>query len=180
MKLNQALDRLSIGQRTMASVCLFALPLGVLFYAAGKGFAVVANEIKGLAQQTATATEDIRQRIDRVQESTALGISNVESVSQVIGEVSHLVGTIAAAIEAQSTVTRDISRSIGQASLGVQEANSRVAESSLASGEIARDIVVVKQAAGRMADSGEHLRSSATELSEVSEKLELAAGRFHV
>ena len=148
--------------------------------AAGKGFAVVANEIKGLAQQTATATEDIRQRIDRVQESTALGISNVESVSQVIGEVSHLVGTIAAAIEAQSTVTRDISRSIGQASLGVREANSRVAESSLASGEIARDIVVVKQAAGRMADSGEHLRSSATELSEVSEKLELAAGRFHV
>jgi len=31
--------------------------------AAGKGFSVVASEIKVLAQQTAIATEDIRQRI---------------------------------------------------------------------------------------------------------------------
>jgi methyl-accepting chemotaxis protein len=51
---------------------------------AGKGFAVVANEIKALAQQTATATEDIKARIDGVQSSTAGGIAEIEKVSQVI------------------------------------------------------------------------------------------------
>jgi methyl-accepting chemotaxis protein len=41
---------------------------------AGKGFAVVANEIKELAQQTATATEDIKNKIAGVQSSTARGL----------------------------------------------------------------------------------------------------------
>ncbi len=148
--------------------------------AAGKGFAVVANEIKALAQQTAAATEDIRQRITGVQQSTAAGIGNVEGVSQVISEVSHLVTTIAAAIEEQATATKGISVNLGHASHGVQEANSRVAESSLASSEIARDIVVVDQAARQMAGTGDQMRSSATELAAVAEKLELAAGRFRI
>ena len=34
---------------------------------AGKGFAVVATEVKELAKQTATATDDIRQRIEGIQ-----------------------------------------------------------------------------------------------------------------
>src|SRR3954451_2927057 len=75
---------------------------------AGKGFAVVANEIKELAQQTATATEDIKGRIGGVQSSAATGIGEIERVSQVIREVSDIVASIAAAIEEQSTVTRDI------------------------------------------------------------------------
>lgn len=148
--------------------------------AAGKGFAVVANEIKALAQQTAAATEDIRLRIGTVQSSTAKSITDVEGVSRVIGEVGHLVTSIAAAIEEQAVVTKGIALNIGQASQGVQDANSRVAESSQASNEIARDIVVVNRAAGAMASSGDHLRASATELADVSERLEAAAGRFHI
>lgn len=148
--------------------------------AAGKGFAVVANEIKALAQQTAAATEDIRMRIGMVQSSTAKSITDVEDVSQVISEVGQLVTSIAAAIEEQAAATKGIALNIGQASQGVQEANSRVAESSQASNEIARDIAVVNRAAGAMASSGDHLRASAAELAEVSERLEAAAGRFHI
>ena len=37
---------------------------------AGKGFAVVATEVKELAKQTAEATEDIRQRIEAIQNSS--------------------------------------------------------------------------------------------------------------
>src|ERR671923_2528161 len=56
---------------------------------AGKGFAVVANEIKELAQQTATATEDIKNRIAGVQSSMAGGITEVERVSSVVHEVNE-------------------------------------------------------------------------------------------
>ena len=147
--------------------------------AAGKGFAVVANEIKALAQQTAAATEDIRQRISTVQNATNQGIEDVQRVSSVIGEVNAIVTSIAAAIEEQATVTKDIARSISQASAGVQEASNRVTESSQASHEIARDIVVVNRAAGDMAATGEALRSSITEMATVSEQLERAARRFH-
>src|ERR1017187_5300530 len=81
---------------------------------AGKGFAVVANEIKGLAQQTAAATEDIKGRIAGVQSSTAGGIAEIGKVTQVIREVSDIVSAIAAAIEEQATVTKDIARNIGE------------------------------------------------------------------
>src|ERR1051326_2860504 len=98
--------------------------------AAGKGFAVVANEIKALAQQTATATEDIKSGISGVQSATATGIAEVGKVSQVIQEVSQIVCSIAAAIEQQSVTTRDISQNIVQASAGVAGANKRVSETS--------------------------------------------------
>jgi len=147
---------------------------------AGKGFAVVANEIKTLAQQTAAATEDIKARISGVQSSTAGGISEIEKVSQVIHEVSDIVSSIAAAIEEQATVTQDIARNIGQASIGVRDANLRVSESSQANQDIAREIVGVDHAARRVAEGSEHVRTSAGELSRVAERLQTAVGRFQL
>ena len=148
--------------------------------AAGKGFAVVANEIKALAQQTASATEDIKGRIGGVQSSAAAGISEIEKVSHVIEEVSQIVSTIAAAIEEQAVVTRDIARNIAEASNGVQEANTRVSESSVATREIASEILVVDQAAGEMVGGSEQVRGSALELSSVAGNLISAMQRFRV
>jgi len=145
---------------------------------AGKGFAVVANEIKALAQQTAAATEDIKNRIAGVQSATASGIGEIGKVSQIIGEVTGIVASIAAAIEQQSTATKDIARNIAEASLGVNDANTRVAESSQVSREIARDIVGVDQSARDMATGSELVRTSAGELSAVAEGLQATIHRF--
>ena len=147
---------------------------------AGKGFAVVANEIKGLAQQTATATEDIKARVKSVQSSTAGGIAEIEKVSDVIHEVSDIVSSIAAAIEEQATVTKEIARNIAEASTGVRDANMRVSESSQATQEIAKEIVVVDRAAGQMAEGSGQVRNSASELSNVAEQLLRAMSKFQV
>jgi methyl-accepting chemotaxis protein len=147
--------------------------------AAGKGFAVVATEIKALAQQTASATEDIRARIEGVQTATSSGITEITKVSRVIEEVSMIVESIAAAIEEQSMSTRGIAQSITSASNGVTEANRRVSQTSQASREIARDIVEVDHAAGEMATGSTEVRTSATELSSVAETLKLTVSRFH-
>jgi methyl-accepting chemotaxis protein len=147
---------------------------------AGKGFAVVASEIKELAQQTAAATEDIKKRIAGVQSSTAGGIAEIGKISQVIQEVSEIVGSIAAAIEEQSTVTRNIARNIAEATAGVQDANIRVSETSQASAQIAQDIVGVDHAAGEMAEGSQQVKASATELSRVAERLRVSIQRFKV
>ncbi len=146
---------------------------------AGKGFAVVATEIKALAQQTAAATQDIKGRIEGVQTATAGGITEIGKVSQVITEVSAIVASIAAAIEEQSTATRDIARNIAEASVGVTDSSSRVSQTSQASREIARDIVTVDRAAVEMASGSDHVRSSAAELSTVAETLRATMGKFH-
>jgi methyl-accepting chemotaxis protein len=145
---------------------------------AGKGFAVVATEIKALAQQTAAATQDIKTRIGGVQTASSAGISQIGRITQVIGDVSAMVGSIAAAIEEQATATKQIARNIALATTGVSDANTRVSETSIASREIAADIVGVDQAASEMASGGEQVRSSAVELSDIAGQLKLAVARF--
>jgi len=147
---------------------------------AGKGFAVVANEIKELAQQTAAATEDIKTRIAGVQTSTAGGIAEIGKVSQVIHEVSDIVAAIAAAIEEQATVTKDIARNIGEATTGVRDANVRVSESSQVTQSIAKEIAGVDQASRTMADGSEQVRASATDLSRLAEALQTTVSKFQV
>jgi len=145
---------------------------------AGKGFAVVATEIKALAQQTALATEDIKNRIEGVQSATSNGIAGIGKVSRTIVDVSGIVASIAAAIEQQSTSTKHMASNIAEAAAGVNEANVRVSESSTVSREIARDIVDVDNAAGKIAGSSDNIRGRAGELSEVSEALSVTVSRF--
>ena len=95
---------------------------------AGKGFAVVANEIKELAKQTAEATEDIKARIAGIQGSTGTAITDIGQITTVIKDVGTIVTSIAAAIEQQANVTRDVAGNIAQASSGVREANQRVSQ----------------------------------------------------
>jgi methyl-accepting chemotaxis protein len=147
---------------------------------AGKGFAVVANEIKELAQQTAAATEDIKSRIAGVQSSTAGSIAEIGKVSRVIHEVSDIVAAIAAAIEEQATVTKDIARNVGEATSGVRDANVRVAQSSQVTQSIAREIAGVDQATRTMADGSEHVRASAADLSKLADALQGTVAKFQI
>ena len=94
--------------------------------------------------------------------------------------MSAIVASIAAAIEEQATATKDIARNIAEASVGVNDANTRVAETSQVSREIAKDIVTVDQSAKDMASGSDQVRSSAGELSTVAESLKLTVSRFHV
>ncbi|MCK5070414.1 MAG: hypothetical protein KAR01_07720, partial [Desulfocapsa sp.] len=50
---------------------------------AGKGFAVVASEIKQLAVQTAEATNEIKERIEGIQNSTSDTVREIEGVAKI-------------------------------------------------------------------------------------------------
>jgi len=147
---------------------------------AGKGFAVVANEIKELAQQTATATEDIKSKITAIQNSTAGTVQDIEKINDVIKQVGDIVATIASAIEEQSTVTKDIAGNIAEASTGVKDANQRVAQTASVSQGIAREIAGVNQASGEMTTGSTQVQTSAGELSKLAEQLKGMVGRFKV
>jgi len=148
--------------------------------AAGKGFAVVANEIKELARQTATATEDIKGRIEGIQTSAAAAVGDIGSVAEVIRQVNEIVTGIAAAIEEQSAVTKDIASNVAQASRGVENANSNVAEASKAVNSMAQDVSEVNQSAGEISSSSAQIRVSAEDLSKLSEQLRGLVEQFKI
>jgi methyl-accepting chemotaxis protein len=147
---------------------------------AGKGFAVVANEIKELAKQTATATEDIKGKISGVQNSAGGVITDIEKITGVIGEVGHLVSNIATAIEQQAAVTQDVAGNIAQASEGVRMANDQVAEISSVSGSIAQDLASVTNATNEIRSGGEQVKESSQELSRLAEQLQSLVKQFVV
>jgi methyl-accepting chemotaxis protein len=142
--------------------------------AAGKGFAVVASEIKELAQQTAAATSEIKEKISTIQGSTAGAVADIDKIVQVIRDVNEIVMSIAAAIQEQATVTQDIAGNIAQASSGVRDANSRVAQTSVVSDSITREISELSGA------SGQTNSVSAVELARLAEHLSQIVAQFKV
>jgi methyl-accepting chemotaxis protein len=147
---------------------------------AGKGFAVVANEIKELAKQTASATFEIKNRIDGIQGSTADTVTQIGEISGVIGEVSEIVATIAASVEEQAATSQEIANNVGLASQGIQEMNTNVNQSSTVAGGISDDIGEVSAAVHGIADSSGLVNTQSDELSALADKLHDLIGRFRI
>ena len=87
--------------------------------AAGKGFAVVASEVKALAEQTARATDQIRGQIIATQAATGEAVVAIGAIQGTIRALDQVSAAIAAAVEEQSAVTREMSGSMQTAAYGV-------------------------------------------------------------
>ncbi len=146
----------------------------------GKGFAVVANEIKELAQQTASATKNIKVQIDDIQTNTSSAVGEINEISNVIGSMDEIIVSIASAIEEQSTATKEIADNISQASSGIQEVNENINQSSVVSNEIAKDISVVTTAVSDISSSSTNVKQSAVDLRKMAEELTGLVGSFKV
>ena len=147
---------------------------------AGRGFAVVANEIKELAQQTAQATEQIRAKIQGIQDATGMTVSEIRQIGGVIRDVDTIVTTIAAAVEEQSATTREITENLAQATAGVQEINVNVSQADAVIRDVARDMTQVSTMAGGISSDAEDVLGSSRSLSSVSETLGALVGKFKI
>ena len=145
---------------------------------AGKGFAVVAGEIKQLAIQTTEATNDIKKRIESIQNSTSDTALEIEGVTQIIGDINEIVGTIAAAVEEQSATTKEISANMGQASSGLQEVTENVSQSNNVSSEIAKDIGDVNTSSNEVLSNSELVKTNSGDLKNIATNLQELVSQF--
>ncbi|MEL6981849.1 MAG: methyl-accepting chemotaxis protein [Actinomycetota bacterium] len=88
---------------------------------AGRGFAVVATEVKGLAQRTSEATDQIRSMTEEVQSRIASSSNRVAGVAELVRAISQHQDDI----DAQMNLQRD---HVGQASRDVEVAGSTIME----------------------------------------------------
>lgn len=125
---------------------------------AGRGFAIVANEVKGLAGQTAKATEDISAQIAAIQTGTGDAVENINQVAHVMADIDGITTMIAAAVEEQGAATRDISQSVQSAAAGARNLTRTVASVGKAAGNTLMSADQVTSASHHLADrSGELL-----------------------
>jgi methyl-accepting chemotaxis protein len=86
---------------------------------AGKGFAVVANEVKELAKETATATEDIGSRITQIQDDTSESVAAIGRISDIVSKINEIQSVIASAVEEQSSTSKEMAMSVSATAEGV-------------------------------------------------------------
>lgn len=110
---------------------------------AGKGFAVVANEVKELARQSASATEEIRIRIEEMQKNTDAAVNAIATITDIIGEINTINNTIASAVEEQTATASEISKSI----IGAAEASVEVSQNVQEAARLAGDVTQQAQQA---------------------------------
>lgn len=79
--------------------------------AAGRGFTVVAEEVKNLAAQTSQATTVIAGQLAQLVDDSTQVRESVTRIDEVLDRVMSLQQTIAAAVEEQSAVIAEITRS---------------------------------------------------------------------
>jgi methyl-accepting chemotaxis protein len=93
---------------------------------AGKGFAVVAQEVKSLANQTARATSEIGEHIQRVQTETREAVGAIDTIGSTIARIDEIAASIASAVEEQIAATSEISRNVQEAANGTNEVTENI------------------------------------------------------
>ncbi len=133
---------------------------------AGRGFAVVANEVKELAKQTATATEDISQRIEAIQTDTKSAVDAIAQITTVINQINDIQTTIASAVEEQTATTNEIARNVSESAQG--------------SSDIAKNISIVAQNAQATTTGASNTSQASMELARMAANLQTIINQFRI
>ncbi|MDQ0457137.1 methyl-accepting chemotaxis protein [Rhizobium paknamense] len=111
---------------------------------AGKGFAVVAQEVRELAQRSATAAKDIKTLITRSRSEVAGGVTLVTETGQVISTIgNHVVKlnehvqSIALAAKEQSTGLSEVNTAVNEMDQTTQQNAAMVEQSTAATSKLA-------------------------------------------
>ena len=174
----------------------------------GKGFAVVANEVKELARQTNDATEDIKNRINYMKNSTDVTVNEIEKIDIVIKDLSQIVESIDSSVQAQrsaidqntektiqisekvSQVTNlvdgantgviDINSSVSTVSQAAVEVSHNTSQGSIAVAEISNNLQNIKSAVNSSKKGVDEVSVSAEAMSSIAKELDQLVGRFKV
>lgn len=95
---------------------------------AGRGFAVVAHEVKELAAGTGRATDEISERIERIQSDSAAARAEVSRIASITGELAEVQTSLASTVVQQQQTSSEIARSVSDAARGAVDIARRASD----------------------------------------------------
>ncbi|APB34038.1 methyl-accepting chemotaxis protein [Gloeomargarita lithophora Alchichica-D10] len=132
----------------------------------GRGFAVVAEEVRSLAQQSASATGEIEQLVEEIQAETNEVVAAMEAGTEQVVVGTHLVAEARQRLSQIATVTSQISTLVGEIAQAAQAQSQTSAVVSRTMQDVAGIANQTSQQSVGVADSFTHLLGVAAELQE--------------
>ncbi len=126
---------------------------------AGKGFAVVAEEVKALAGQTQSLTEQIGAQIDALRDRSTTVASSAGQIGTALEGIRGQATATTSTAEQQSAAVREISSSAQEAAVGVTEASQGVEDISQAIAGAVEEARTVQSVADQVEASSSELKS---------------------
>ena len=133
---------------------------------AGRGFAVVANEVKELAKQTAIATEEIRGKIEDMQESTKGSVAAIQEIVTIIDDINTISQEIASSVAEQRAGAEQIATAVAEAASAAQVVNENVRECSQGASEVAQNAEELSSGSNEIARSAAEASSGSADVTE--------------
>lgn len=146
---------------------------------AGKGFAVVANEVKELAEQSATASEDIRRRIAEIQATASEAVSTIRDIANIIQELNSINTVIASAVQEQTSTVSEISHSVSIVATSAQDVNSRVSETVKEANVVAHQVEAASSAVQEIVRNIEELNLGTNEIARNAQSAATGTSAIH-
>ena len=119
---------------------------------AGKGFAVVAQEVRELAQRSATAAKDIKTLITKSSQEVQTGVNLVSSTGQALSDIQTKVIGIAGQVTSIATAAQE-------QSLGLTEVNTAVNQMDQMTQQNAAMVEEAAASTAKLAEETAHLRA---------------------
>lgn len=123
----------------------------------GKGFAVVAEEVKNLAERSASAAKEVtnmvENSIDKVEKGAKIANDTAKELVEIVASItkaSTLVGEITSASNEQSVAISQVNQAVNQVSQVIQTNSATAEESASASEELSSQAEMLKQLVGNM------------------------------
>lgn len=129
----------------------------------GRGFAVVAHEVKMLAGQAATATDEIRQLAGSVDSGADVAQDALTQISAMVADLATAANAIRTAVETQRLTAAAIELSARDTALGVEAMADRV-------GEIASIASETETLSDRVAGAARSLSATARRLDDATKQ----------
>ena len=145
---------------------------------AGRGFAVVASEVKALAVQTQNATEEIKTKIDALQQDAATSFDAVHRISAAIDAIKPVFAHVNGAVAEQNETTGEITQNAASASQFIASVGTSSAEIDNAAKEAETHGESVAQAGKAVTMFAEKLKTRCAVLLRQNENEERKAERM--
>jgi methyl-accepting chemotaxis protein len=126
---------------------------------AGRGFAVVASEVKALAVQTQLATEEIKKKIDALQQDATSSIDAVHRISTAIDAIRPVFGHVNEAVAEQGVTTGEVVSNASTASSFIASVGDSAADIDAATREAEAHGSTVAQAGDAVTQLTEKLKA---------------------